>query len=131
MEISDQQNLNEAFRTESKGFVNVQDFDSFGARKASQTAVGKRDKSNSRLKQVESRGVTSAGGATSSQAPQSVNIIAKKRPPPLNIGYNELGVKTKRAVLYRNFHEISGRVYLIEISRDKKKVFILLFENFE
>jgi hypothetical protein len=37
----------------------------------------------------------------------------------------------KRNVLYRNFHEISGRIYLIEISRSKKKVFILLFENFE
>lgn len=49
----------------------------------------------------------------------------------MNIGYNELGIQTKRAVLYRNFHEISGKVYLIEISRDKKKVFILMFENFE
>lgn len=49
----------------------------------------------------------------------------------MNIGYNELGIQTKRAVLYRNFHEISNKVYLIEISRDKKKVFILLFENFE
>jgi hypothetical protein len=37
----------------------------------------------------------------------------------------------KRNVLYRNFHEISGRIYLIEISRSKKKVFVLLFENFE
>jgi len=34
-------------------------------------------------------------------------------------------------VLFRNFAEISGRVYLIEISRDKKHIFILLFENFE
>jgi len=57
--------------------------------------------------------------------------VAKKRPPPLNIGYNEHGIQIKRAVLYRNFHEISGQVYLVEISRDKKKVFILLFENFE
>jgi hypothetical protein len=23
----------------------------------------------------------------------SVNIIAKKRPPPMNIGYNELGIE--------------------------------------
>ena len=60
-----------------------------------------------------------------------INIIAKKRPPPLNIGYNDLGVQEKRNVLYRNFHEISGRIYLVEISRSKKKVFILLFENFE
>lgn len=49
----------------------------------------------------------------------------------MNIGYNEYGILEKRAVLYRNFHEISGKVYLIEISRDKKRVFILLFENFE
>jgi hypothetical protein len=49
----------------------------------------------------------------------------------LRIGYNELGIKDKRAVLYRNFHEISARVYLIEISRSKTKIFILLFENFE
>ena len=49
----------------------------------------------------------------------------------MQIGYNELGIKPKRAVLYRNFHEISGKVYLIEISRDKKHVFFLLFENYE
>jgi hypothetical protein len=60
-----------------------------------------------------------------------VDIIAKRRPPPLNIGYNDLGIKPKRAVLFRNFAEISGKVYLIEISRDKKHIFILLFENFE
>lgn len=60
-----------------------------------------------------------------------MSIIAKKRPPPLSIGYNELGIEDKRSVLYRNFHEISSKVYLIEISRSKKKIFILLFENFE
>jgi len=38
---------------------------------------------------------------------KSIGLIAKRRPPPLNIGYNELGIKPKRAVLYRNFHEIS------------------------
>jgi hypothetical protein len=61
----------------------------------------------------------------------SVNIIAKKRPPPLNIGYNELGIELKRTVLYRNFHEVSGKIYLVEISRNKTKIFICLFENFE
>ena len=61
----------------------------------------------------------------------SVNIIAKKRPPPLNIGYNELGIEMKRTVLYRNFHEVSGKIYLVEISRNKTKIFICLFENFE
>ena len=49
----------------------------------------------------------------------------------MNIGYNEHGVEPKRSVLYRNFHEISGRIYLVEISRSKTRVFILLFENFE
>ena len=38
---------------------------------------------------------------------KSIGLIARRRPPPLNIGYNELGIKPKRAVLYRNFHEIS------------------------
>jgi len=36
-----------------------------------------------------------------------------------------------RKVLYRNFHVINDIVYLVEISRNTKKVFILLFENFE
>lgn len=35
-----------------------------------------------------------------------------------------------RKVLYRNFHEISGNCYLVEISRNKKKVFLCLFENY-
>lgn len=35
-----------------------------------------------------------------------------------------------RKVLYRNFHEISGKVFLVEISRNKTKVFICLFENY-
>jgi len=34
-------------------------------------------------------------------------------------------------VLYRNFHEICGKIYLVEISRNRKKAFIILFENFE
>lgn len=49
----------------------------------------------------------------------------------MNIGYNSLGIDAKRQVLYRNFHEVSGIIYLIEISRNPKKVFILLFANFE
>ena len=36
-----------------------------------------------------------------------------------------------RQVLYRNFHLINDVVYLVEISRNPKKVFILLFPNFE
>jgi hypothetical protein len=47
----------------------------------------------------------------------AVNIVARRRPPPLKIGYNEYGVTDKRAVLYRNFHEVSNTVYLVEISK--------------
>jgi hypothetical protein len=39
-----------------------------------------------------------------------------------------------RKVLYRNFHEIETKfkiVYLVEISRNKNKFFILLFPNYE
>lgn len=49
----------------------------------------------------------------------------------MNIGFNELGIEPKRKVLYRNFHQISERIYLIEISRSSKKIFVLLFPNFE
>ena len=34
-------------------------------------------------------------------------------------------------MLYRNFHEISNKIYLVEISRNPKKVFILLFPDFD
>lgn len=53
-----------------------------------------------------------------------------RRPPPIPIGYNELGIDEMRKVLYRNFHEICGMVYLVEISRNKTKVFIVLFESY-
>ena len=54
-----------------------------------------------------------------------------RRPPPLPIGYNEHGIDETRKVLYRNFHEVSGKLYLIEISKGKTKVFICLFENYQ
>jgi len=41
------------------------------------------------------------------------------------------GIDPKRKVLYRNFHNIDGTIYLVEISRNPIKVFILLFPNFE
>ena len=63
--------------------------------------------------------------------PNKINIIAKKRPPPMAIGFNEKGIDMTRQVLYRNFHMINEAVYLVEISRNPKKVFILLFPNFE
>ncbi len=61
----------------------------------------------------------------------AVNLIARRHPPPMNIGFNELGIDSKRKVLYRNFHEMSSKIYLVEISRDQKKVFILLFPDFD
>ena len=60
-----------------------------------------------------------------------MNIVAKKRPPPMNIGFNSAGIEQSRQVLYRNFHQIQDHIYLVEISRNPKKVFILLFPNFE
>jgi len=49
----------------------------------------------------------------------------------MNIGFNEFGIDSKRKVLYRNFHVMSGKIYLVEISRNQKKVFILLFPDFD
>ena len=49
----------------------------------------------------------------------------------MNIGYSENGIEMSRQVLYRNFHQIDDVVYLVEISRNPKKVYILLFPNFE
>lgn len=57
----------------------------------------------------------------------------------MNVGYNEEGVTQERQVLYRNFHQIpddksginGGSIYLVEISRNAKRVFILVFPNFE
>jgi hypothetical protein len=43
----------------------------------------------------------------------------------------ERNIDPLRKVLYRNFHDIEGVIYLVEISRNKNKVFILLFPNFE
>ena len=44
---------------------------------------------------------------------------------------HENNIDPKRKVLYRNFHDISGTIFLVEISRNALKVFILLFPNFE
>ena len=45
--------------------------------------------------------------------------------------HNDHCIDPKRKVLYRNFHDISGTIYLVEISRNSNKVFVLLFPNFE
>lgn len=61
-----------------------------------------------------------------------INIIARKRPPAMPIkNHRHFGIDPLRKVLYRNFHDVDGTVYLVEISRNALKVFILLFPNFE
>lgn len=42
-----------------------------------------------------------------------------------------LGIDPKRKVLYRNFHSVDGKIYLVEISRNQHKVFVMLYPNFE
>jgi len=50
---------------------------------------------------------------------------------PLKLGFNELGADEDRKVLYRDLHLIAGVEYLVEISKSKTKVFILLFSDFK
>ena len=49
-------------------------------------------------------GGESVGGSTIEKS--KLNIVAKKRPPPMNIGFNPSGIEMSRQVLYRNFHQI-------------------------
>ena len=66
------------------------------------------------------------------QQKNQINIVARKRPPAMPLKDHErYGIDKKRKVLYRNFHDIDGKIFLIEISRNALKVFILLFPNFE
>lgn len=44
----------------------------------------------------------------SSNNVRNINLIARKRPPALNIGYNEEGIDGFRSVLYRNFHKVDN-----------------------
>ena len=62
---------------------------------------------------------------------EGAKLPKAKRPAPLDVGYNEHAMDNNRKVLYRNFHEIHSKVYLVEISRNKTKVFICLFEDYE
>ena len=52
-----------------------------------------------------------------------------RRKKPLEIGYNMLGCSSQRSVLYRNTHSVSGRVLLVEVSRNKTRVFVIMTEN--
>ena len=70
-------------------------------------------------------GAGSAGFATASlpgpekAGTNQINIVAKKRPPAMPIkNYVHHGVDPKRKVLYRNFHDVDGTIYLVEISRN-------------
>ncbi len=45
--------------------------------------------------------------------------------------HESTGIDPKRKVLYRNFHNIDGTIFLVEISRNALKVFIVLYPNFE
>ena len=61
------------------------------------------------------------GGADKAGTNQ-INIVAKKRPPAMPIkNYAHHGVDPKRKVLYRNFHDVDGTIYLVEISRNAPK----------
>lgn len=82
-------------------------------------------------KQLLQEQVAQAHPARSSVSQKDFSIVAKRRPPAMQIAYNEQGIDPKRQVLYRNFHDIDGVLYLVEISRNPRKVFVLLFPNFE
>ena len=60
-----------------------------------------------------------------------LNIVAKRRPKAMQLGYTDTQIDPKRKVLYRNFHDVNGTIFLVEISRNSKKIFIILFENYE
>ena len=59
------------------------------------------------------------------------SMIAGKRPQPMPIRNEATGIDRGRRVLYRNFHQVAEVVYLVEISKNDKKMFICLFPNFE
>ena len=77
-------------------------------------------------------GATGFGAFGNPGSKNQINIVAKKRPPSMPLkNHLACGVDPKRKVLYRNFHNIDDTIYLVEISRNALKVFILLFPNFE
>ena len=84
---------------------------------------------------MQTHGQVSSLHSLAARGPPSknqINIVAKKRPPSMPIkNHEEHGIDPKRKVLYRNFHDVDGVIYLVEISRNALKVFILLFPNFE
>ena len=64
-----------------------------------------RNPNNSMQKGYQGLGQTSEDDMGSAgNGPNKINIVAKKRPPPMAIGFNESGIEMSRQVLYRNFH---------------------------
>ena len=62
-------------------------------------------RNNSMQKGYQGLGPTSDDDMGSAgNGPNKINIVAKKRPPPMAIGFNESGIEMSRQVLYRNFH---------------------------
>ncbi|CDW82974.1 UNKNOWN [Stylonychia lemnae] len=70
-------------------------------------------------------------GSNNQMGFKNPNLIANKRPPPMALGYNDYAIDQTRQVLYRNFHQIDHQIFLVEISRDPKKVFFIIFPNYE
>lgn len=73
-------------------------------------------------------------GNLAAQKLKNLSRGAGKRPKPMPINASVAvgaGIDPKRKVLYRNFHDIKGMIYLIEISRNAKRIFIVLFPNYE
>lgn len=54
----------------------------------------------------------------------------KRQIRAIEIGYNDFGADDWRTVMYRNFHEVSEKMYLVEISKSKTKVFCIIFEDY-
>ena len=72
---------------------------------SAQTALVKNSMRASSNMQPRTAGTADTMG-TASVEKSKLNIVAKKRPPPMNIGFNQNGIEQKRQVLYRNFHQI-------------------------
>jgi hypothetical protein len=71
-------------------------------------------------------------GSKKSKTTAGQSILGNKRPQPMKL--KDPVFDPNRQVLYRNFHEIGLKfkvVYLVEISRNKHKIFVILFPNFE
>ena len=63
----------------------------------------------------------------------------KKKKPKAKIGQTPIVIQNSafyniddtRRVFYRGFHSVSGVIYLVEMSHNGKRAFVILFPNFE